>query len=501
MRSLCTSVGRIPDALRPPSTPHTMPMVNRRFDIWMPAYAATAFARSRARRQRRKQLTHIMFLVCDHFEPRHGIRREEQAMARVDTWRRDYAAFQERCRRAFGTAPLHSWFYPPHHGSEHLARLAEMAHGRLGEVELHYHHDGDTSQSLRRDLAASIAEYQSWGLLLESGDRPRTAFGFIHGDWALGNSCGGKYCGVNDELTILQELGCWGDLTMPSGNRCQTRKINSIYYGVGDPDRPKAHDRGPDARVGVTDPSGLFLMQGPLAINWRAPGHPRPENASLTSHNWGRPDRIPVWLDCNIHVQGRPDWLFVKLHTHGAIERDFDALFGDKAFELHRVLNEQYNDGKHFRLHYVTARQAFNIAKAAEDGKSGDPSAWRDYRIQPPATQYYCLDARHRLEHCTAERIVIADIGAPDLARLRTCVGPVREYGGALAHVDIDASSGLARIDTKSGDAEISLTVPGGLPAEAVTGAIVVARGGPQEPTLLRMRDGRQCQVRFPSIA
>jgi hypothetical protein len=61
-------------------------------------------------------------------------------------------------------------------------------------------------------------------------------------------------------------------------------------------------------------------MQGPLSINWRAPKYPRIENASLTSENWGRRDRIRAWLDCQVHVQGRPEWLFIKLHTHGAVE-------------------------------------------------------------------------------------------------------------------------------------------------------------------------------------
>jgi hypothetical protein len=35
-------------------------------------------------------------------------------------------------------------------------------------------------------------------------------------------------------------------------------------------------------------------------------------------------------------------------------------------------------------LHYVTAREAYNIVKAAEDGKGGNPEAYRNYRIPPP---------------------------------------------------------------------------------------------------------------------
>ena len=250
--------------------------------------------------------------------------------------------------------------------------------------------------------------------MLESGNEPRTSFGFIHGDWALDNSCNGKFCGVDDELTILQELGCWGDLTMPSADECQTRKINAIYYAIDDPHKPKSHDWGNDARVGSQNPPGLFMMQGPLAINWRAPGHPRIENASLTTENWGRPDRIARWLDCHVHVQGRPNWVFVKLHAHGAVERDFDALIGEKAFEMHRVLNERYNDGVRYRLHYVTAREAYNIAKAAEDGHDGDPARYRDYRLAPNATRYYVADTPHRLRRCGPTGVAL-DFRRPDV--------------------------------------------------------------------------------------
>ena len=34
------------------------------------------------------------------------------------------------------------------------------------------------------------------------------------------------------------------------------------------------------------------------------------------------------------------------------------------------------------RLHYVTAREMVNILHAAEDGHSGDPGKFRDYRYR-----------------------------------------------------------------------------------------------------------------------
>ena len=35
-------------------------------------------------------------------------------------------------------------------------------------------------------------------------------------------------------------------------------------------------------------------------------------------------------------------------------------------------------------LHYVTARELYNLVKAAEAGRQGDPEEYRDYLVKPP---------------------------------------------------------------------------------------------------------------------
>jgi len=188
-------------------------------------------------------------------------------------------------------------------------------------------------------------------------------------------------------------------------------------------------------------------MQGPLSINWRAPGYPRIENASLTSANWGRPDRVRTWLDCQVHVKGRPEWLFVKLHTHGAVEGDFDALFGDKALRMHETLNEVCNDGRRYQLHYVTARQAYNLAKAAERGLGGDPRQYLDLVLGRPVTDFYALATPHDLRSCTERRLQVEGIDDGAEALLHTRVGDLRTLQGPMAAVEIEASEdGAARI-------------------------------------------------------
>src|SRR6202043_585670 len=95
------------------------------------------------------------------------------------------------------------------------------------------------------------------------------AYGFVHGNWALDNSRpDGRWCGVNNELDILRQTGCYADFTLPSyPSPTQTRKINSIYYATDDPARPKSHDRGINVGSAPRPANSLMLIQGPLALN------------------------------------------------------------------------------------------------------------------------------------------------------------------------------------------------------------------------------------------
>jgi hypothetical protein len=76
--------------------------------------------------------------------------------------------------------------------------------------------------------------------------------------------------------------------------------------------------------------------------------------------------------------------VFVKVHTHGAPEAQADALLGEPGRAFHRALAECFNDGERFVLHYVTAREMFNIAVAGMRGESGNPNRFRDYALPPP---------------------------------------------------------------------------------------------------------------------
>ena len=58
------------------------------------------------------------------------------------------------------------------------------------------------------------------------------------------------------------------------------------------------------------------------------------------------------------------------------------SLLGEGSHVMHTALQRYRRDG--WKLHYVTAREMYNGARAAMDCKNGDPSAFFDYIVKPP---------------------------------------------------------------------------------------------------------------------
>ncbi|WP_246191933.1 hypothetical protein [Pseudoxanthomonas sangjuensis] len=338
---------------------------------------------------------HVMFCFVDHFEPMwHGADVATQR-ARVDRWCRDYRALASRHRDADGRPPQHSFFYPAEeYAPEYLDKLAELCADGYGEIEVHLHHDNDTEANFRAGMSDFCRIlHERHGALPRDPASGELRFGFIHGNWCLDNSRpDGRWCGINNELVLLRELGCYADFTLPSApSDTQTRTINSIYYATDDPHAPKSHDSGTPVRVGGAPVGDLMLIQGPLGLNWRDRRFgvvPRIENADVRGGQPPTPDRVDAWIRTGVHVEGRPEWVFVKVHTHGTQEADMDTLLGAPADAMHAHLESAYNDGKRYALHYVSAREAYNIAKAAEAGREGNPHDYRDFVLPPPKSSW-----------------------------------------------------------------------------------------------------------------
>ena len=348
------------------------------------------YARSFIDRERRAATTlprHLLFAFCDHFEPLWGHASFARGEERVRAWGSRYPVLAQRYRDADGLHPRHSFFFPgEQYAPELLEPLAVLTRAGLGEVELHLHHDGDSATHLRLEIARYLAAYMRHGLLSRDGEgRPR--YGFIHGNWCLANARGdGRWCGVDEEVSLLFETGCYADFTFPSApDASQPHRINQIYWPTGNLRRRRSYESGERARVGRPRSDRILLIEGPLALARRR-GHllPRIESAAVTAADPASPARVRTWVSQRIHVEGRPEWVFVKVHTHGAPETQAESLLGAGGDALHRELTTRYNDGHRFILHYVTAREMFNIARAAIDGKTGAPGDYRDYLLPPP---------------------------------------------------------------------------------------------------------------------
>jgi len=333
---------------------------------------------------------HVMFCFADHHEPRHGGVDKKQEFQRVAYWLNHYPKLADKFADSDGFHPKHSFFFPEEeYRPEHIEAIGSLCEKGLGEVEVHLHHDNDSEQGFRNKLISfRNTLYEQHGLLgTDTNDQP--VYSFIHGNWALNNSRpDGRWCGVDNETDILLETGCYADLTMPSApSDTQTSKINSIYYANPFNGCAKSHDRGEDVCVGSTDRGRLLMIQGPLGLNWRRlnKGMPKIEYSDISETYAPARDRVKLWLDADIHVKGRPEWVFIKVHTHGSAEECASMLLGEGGYRLHSDIQSVLNDGKQFKLHYVTAREMVNIIKAAEAGKKGDPGNYRDFMIKPPA--------------------------------------------------------------------------------------------------------------------
>lgn len=331
---------------------------------------------------------HLLVALCDHYEPLWNKADERTGAERVRAWREGYPRLATSFRDADGRPPRHSFFFPgEEYRPQFLEPLAELTGAGLGEVEIDLHHDGDTAETLEAQLRETIANFTRHGLLTRARDgHPRYAF--IHGNWALANARpDGRWCGVDEELPLLFRTGCYADFTFPAApDQSQPNIVNRIYWPTGDLSAKRCYERGTRARVGEAMTDRVLMIQGPLALSRRPGRRPaiRIENSALTANDPPSSARVRTWVSRNIHVEGRPEWVFVKLHTHGAPELQAASLLGEGGHELHRVLATSYNDGRRWQLHYVTAREMFNIGIAAMEGESGDPNSYRDYVLPPP---------------------------------------------------------------------------------------------------------------------
>jgi hypothetical protein len=260
-------------------------------------------------------------------------------------------------------------------------------------VEIHLHHgvdQPDTAENTRltlerfRDVLAE--EHKCLARLVGENYTSQPKYGFVHGNWALANSAGGRFCGVDSEMQILADTGCYADFTLPSVPfQSQVPRINAIYQCANQLTEARPHRSGPSLKVG--DKLQLpIIFTGPLVFDWtrrlRGLPVPRIEDGALAQNYPLSLGRFNRWRSAGIGVKERPDWIFIKLYSHGFFDWDQDLMIGE---QMKRFMSEVLEFGErtgNFKVHFASAREAFNMVVAAVEGQKGQPGAYRDYKLR-----------------------------------------------------------------------------------------------------------------------
>jgi len=336
----------------------------RHAEIWLPPYVADRTRKLLGGGS--SPLRHVWLTLADHFEPFWNRADIETALRRVGAWRKRWPKIADNTRDHANTSPPYTFFYPvEQYHPEILDSLAEMRRDGIADVEVHLHHDGEG----REDFINRIRTFCEWlterhGLLRKV--HGRTRFGFIHGNWALDNSLpNGRWCGLNDEITLLRDLGCYADFTMPSGaSPSQAHALNSLYWCTDDPHGPKSYDRGVPVRAGERASGDLLMVPGPLGLRWKGRLLPRLETGEVAAYDASTAYRAQRWLDLAPRIA---EHAFLKLYTHGAKDSNLELL-------LHKGLRDLYNfareeaDRRGARIHFVSAWQMYLAIDAISKG-------------------------------------------------------------------------------------------------------------------------------------
>ncbi|HEX7176550.1 MAG TPA: hypothetical protein VF240_14890 [Pyrinomonadaceae bacterium] len=339
---------------------------------------------------------HLIVVVANHFEPawseRGGFLPLDEQRRRLDQWCETARATGAAVRDHDGTPYRHTNFYPAEqYHAPILDTMAGLQAEGFGEVEVHLHHGvetPDTEAGLRRALVEFrdlLAEEHGCLSRETPGGPPRYAF--VHGNLALANSAGGRFCGVDNEMRVLAETGCYADMTLPAAPlQPQVPRLNAIYECGRPLEEAVPHRTGPSLRVGRR-PQLPVILTGPLVFNWsrRVRGLPVPrlDDGVMAANYPSDFERLERWAGARISVLGRPEWVFLKLYCHGFFTHDQDACIGEGARRFwSEALEESARTGR-YKIHFASAREAFNIAAAAVDGRQGEPGQYRDYQLRP----------------------------------------------------------------------------------------------------------------------
>jgi hypothetical protein len=129
-----------------------------------------------------------------------------------------------------------------------------------------------------------------------------------------------------------------------------------------------------------------MIFEGPLVFDWsrriRSIPVPRLDDGALAQNYPLTLQRFERWRSSRISVVGRPEWIFIKLYSHGFFDWDQDAMIGSQMRKFMNELMELAEKTQNFKIYFASCREAFNMVMAAVDGHSGSPGQYRDYKLK-----------------------------------------------------------------------------------------------------------------------
>jgi len=338
----------------------------------------------------------VVITIADHFEPAWNDGAFLSKKEQVEQLRKYYAMARETGNAVCdvdGTKFRHTNFYPAEqYDPDILDIMAEMQAEGLGETEVHLHHgdpgtdNSEYLQSILSEFRDTLAERHQLLSRLENDPNPKYAF--VHGNLALGNSCKGQHCGVENEFEILRDTGCYMDLTLPSApDPSQMPMLNMLYEAAGDLSRSVPHRSGKRFEVGSSMPGSPLLLTGPLVFYFpkRFGGLPLPrlDDGVLAANQPYSLSRFDRWMSANVTVAGRSDVVFLKLYCHAFFDYDQSHSIGEEAARFFGEVVERGAKTGKYSVHFASAREAYNIAMAVAQNKRGDVNEYRNFLLKP----------------------------------------------------------------------------------------------------------------------
>lgn len=335
-------------------------ILTRRATPWLGSYLFDP-----APRIHRDRPLDICFVFVDRFVPAGDPAAQLEA---VRNWQKAYGDLLEGHADSRGRCPKHTWFIEPSQlGPEAREQMAHWPERSWGEIEFLF---DPSKQGGAEELRESIGREAE--LLREMGACPQGRFVAARGGAAL---TGGLQA---EEVAELLHAGCQADLSFPAlGSPAQPANVNRIldlhtHSGEVVFDVARADNSPPaESLLLLPGPTHIGLTLGVFDGGTIGPGDP--------PYIW----RIYHWLAAHVHLPGRPNWVFFVIHGSTASDPSRRMLLGKPLDRLWTAMEERFKSPGH-RLHYVTAREAVNIARAAQAGRDGNPSDYRDFRTPPP---------------------------------------------------------------------------------------------------------------------